>query len=270
MEWPHKKPDYVPDEVWAGVERYLSCKEECEKFPGYDDIYDETIYRLLNDPGLEPTWKKLTEQIKDGQGWHRLLDILATLRISFDPNLWDALKECKKLAKDIEHFASKLVESIDRLDTLTNHHDIQGTPRELHSITALIEKAADNYPDFRWWERRFFTEKTGQRFPGLGGVEYKYQIPTIGLVRALCIDPSSYEIDVTDSINRYAVEGNRSLISPYVRHFDDRLSEEAAQVGVPPLNVTVSSTDLALLLSTILNMDISREAVGKARRSRKV
>lgn len=255
-----EKPNYIPSQIWHAAVYMLDAWDE-------DDIkfardISASLRRLLFDGphqdyanNLEKTWKRIVADLDEhdrsldyedqGQTYRILLDTLAVTPKSIDPGMRPALDDGAKKLERIAGLARELSRELTELTAIREQKGIEwdgGSEFEL--ITQWVEASGCDIVRQHWKNSPGLTDLLDQ----LGdAAEFQPLRP-----------PLHYEYaEVGDG----GVTGTHD-VSALVRHFDARIAEKCYF----PAGFNIGNTDLARLLSALLQRPVSSQAVISARK----
>lgn len=232
-----KKPDHLPQSVWDAAGIFLNAKSLQES----SEL--QRLKKILADPTLSRQWVKLCRSLA-GRQLSVFLDLLVTLPVSIDRKFRDKLSEADVLSQEIGFLADELASKMEIYSGIAERHAIS-IPHELVNLRELLEKTGAIVPD----------------------LESVFSVTPSELIREIANAAIGNTPGAVFVGYEYATEGNSSAAADYVRHFDDRV--RTYYQNKFPSGFSVGNTDLAQFLSSLLDLEISRESVALNRSRRK-
>lgn len=128
MNWPERRPDYLPEAVWEAAKTpdLLPC-EFIFAAAQPDRHRVKTLVSLLIGPDMAPTWRGLAKRgVADPDSWQALLSCFVTCApgIWFDKGARDALDKAAALAKEIAKMSSELERKLEDLRRIAGPHGL--------------------------------------------------------------------------------------------------------------------------------------------------
>lgn len=255
-----RRPDFIPAAVW----RFYRELVDGDLFN--DHARDKALVARLFGPDMALTWRNLSRQIEGApidlaphqyphfgriadkhgltlreavaeQDWRLLFDLIMQSRVTLNPEARDAIKRAEELLGEIGETAERLAELLREYRSIRSHHQFTAPP----AFGILSE----------WLEAT-----TGEPEPARD-----YPAP-VDMVESLAFSAWYHEIEPDEIDAAFIHDRKFSRVSAWVRHFDALWDRWQA---VMVARFEISNTDLARIASAVLRLDVSREAVKKAR-----
>jgi len=256
-----RRPKYIPAAVW----RFYRQLEDRDSLR----TRDHALITRLFGPDMELTWRNLARHVETKnpehidispyrvrnyvqiaedldctereaiaeQDWRHLFQLLMDLRLSFDASARDAMKRAEELLGEIGDTAERLAELICEYGELRTKHEFSA-PEEFSILSE--------------WLRATTREDEPSR----------YDPAPADMIEALGFAAWYHELECHNETATHVHDRKYSYITAWIRHFDAlwrRWQEEMAARFV------IGDTDLARIASVVLRIDVSREAVSRAR-----
>lgn len=248
-------PAWVPAPVWE-------LARELEPDGWWSAKVRAAAARLLG-PGMAPTWRRLADEGHDWdeEVWRLLFDLffMSAETPAAAGNLRGALNDAGPALDRIAELADELADRIDAYSELAERNGIS-VPDELELTLEWVHRTARADPLFQ----QYASEQSG--FPSPDGDAEEYLPRPVDLLRGLSNAAREHTPGTRWPHQGYVHASRKEgRLVDWVRAFDLRFRENyLSQLRIPGL--ALGDTDLARIASAVLDLDVRREVVKKARR----
>ncbi|MCP5191023.1 MAG: hypothetical protein H6988_11620 [Pseudomonadales bacterium] len=256
------RPEYIPTQIWEAAAYLLR-----EWDPAIAKNWIRNLERLLYGTGqdadgrlfsaaLEPTWQRITLAVESNpKGYDKLepyrvlLHVLAVFPEDLDANMKPALQDAKHRAERISFHARALADELEAFNRLRNAKGMNLGTSEYELLVAWTDAAECKIT-----------------------IQYSHRFPELHALLHRLADAMDEPLISPAHGHQYAVQGDGGVagkgdVSALVRLFDTVI-DDIKHYSLPP-DFDFTDTDLARVLSALLQRPVSRFAVNQARKRTK-
>lgn len=255
-----EKPDYIPRQIWDAAVYMLDAWAEDDI--NFNRSISASLKRLLFDgphqdyaSNLEKTWERIVADLDNydrsldhedrGQTYRVLLDTIASITKSIDAGMRVSLDEGTKKLERIASLARELSRELTELTAIRERKGIEWDGLGQSELITEWVEASDCSIDM-----------------------HRYNFPKIEDLMGQLGDAAEFQPLRPPRHYEYAEVGDGGVsglhdASALVRHFDAKVA--TLKKCLLPEGFKVGNTDLARLLSALLQREVSTGSVIKAR-----